>query len=272
MAGLVRRARQVENSGLVRFLGVAGWSAYGLVHLVIAGLALQIALGDRAEHAAPQGAIGKLAAQPMGTVVLVVLAVGLFGFALSQFCLALIGFGWVREQAVRVTRQLGAAGRGVVAVGIGGLAVKQLMGSPTGSGNSQQQGLTATLLTLPAGGLLVGLVAAVVLAVAVATIRRGVLRSFEEDMDMRSFPGGVRRWVRRLGVVGWIAKGLAYLSIAGLFAAAALSVDARKSGGLDQALHLLAGYPFGQVALVAIAAGFAAFAVFCVAAAAAHRR
>ncbi|MFD0489012.1 hypothetical protein ACFQ0O_20605 [Saccharopolyspora spinosporotrichia] len=55
MAGLVRRARQVENSRLVRFLGVAGWSAYGLVHLVIAGLALQIALGDRAEHAAPQG-------------------------------------------------------------------------------------------------------------------------------------------------------------------------------------------------------------------------
>ena len=248
-----------------------GWICYGLVHLLIAGLALQIAFGDPGERAEPQGAIAKIAAQPWGAVALGVLAVGLVGFAVSQLVQAVTGFHWVRDRPTRWVRRLGAAGRAVVGVAIGVLAASKAMGGPVPEGGTQQKGITERLLAFPAGSVLVGLVACGVLVVAVATVRRGVLRSFEEDLEMDELPKGTRPWIEWLGIIGWIAKGVSFAGIGGLFAAAALYADARRSGGLDQALHLLAAFPLGQAALVAVAAGFAAFGAFCLAAAKTHR-
>ena len=44
---------------------------------------------------------------------------------------------------------------------------------------------------------------------------------------------------------------------------AAFTHHAKKSGNLDQALHTLLGYPFGQVLLIVIAAGIACYGLFC---------
>ena len=41
--------------------------AYGVVHLLIAWLALQLAFGDHSENASSQGALRELASQPFGT-------------------------------------------------------------------------------------------------------------------------------------------------------------------------------------------------------------
>lgn len=272
MAEETPRVKQVEHSNLVRLLGMFGWICYGLVHLIIAGLAVQVALGDPREQTGPQGAVGKIAEQPLGVGLLTVLAAGLLAFASSQFLLSIIGFGWVRNHPTRISRQAGAAGRGVVALGIGVLAARKAAGGQIGTGNTQQKGLTAILLSVPAGQVLVGLLAAAILVVGGATVRRGVIRSFTEDLDMNRLPDGTRKWVERTGIAGWIAKGLAYAGIGALFGAAALNADAKKSGGLDQALHVLAAYPLGQLALTIIAVGFGAFGMFCFAAARAHRR
>ncbi|MGW5644357.1 DUF1206 domain-containing protein [Saccharopolyspora sp. NPDC003752] len=272
MAGLARRALQSELSAPVRVMGVLGWSCYGFLHIIIAWLAVEVALGDPNEQPAPQGAIGKIAQQPVGFLLLAVLAVGLIAFGISQLIMAAIGFGWVPSRATRVARKSGALGRAVLSLGLGVLAARQSIGGRAGTSNAQQQRLTADLLVLPAGRLVVGVVAVVVLVVAVATIRRGVIRSFEEDLNLRPLSARTRAWVNRCGVVGWVAKGVAYACIGFLFAAAAVSSDPRRSGGLDLALHLLSGYPLGKVALGLIAFGFVAFAVFCFAAARSHRR
>jgi len=47
------------------------------------------------------------------------------------------------------------------------------------------------------------------------------------------------------------------------FVAAAFTHHAKKSGNLDQALHSLLSYPFGQVLLILIAAGIACYGLFC---------
>ncbi|MFI0468979.1 DUF1206 domain-containing protein [Saccharopolyspora sp. 5N102] len=253
-------------------MGVLGWACYGFIHIVIAWLAVEVALGDQHEEPAPQGAIGKIAQQPVGFLLLAVLAVGLIAFGISQLIMAAIGFGWVPGRATRAARKSGALGRAVLALGLGALAARQSIGGRPGMSSAQQQRLTADLLVLPAGRLAVGLVAVAVLVIAIATIRRGVIRSFEEDLDLRPLSEGARAWVKRCGVIGWVAKGVAYACIAILFAAAAASSDPRQSGGLDLALRLLAGYSVGKVALGLIAFGFVAFGVFCFAAARTHRR
>lgn len=44
---------------------------------------------------------------------------------------------------------------------------------------------------------------------------------------------------------------------------AALSEDASRAGGLDQALHVILAQPFGQVLLLVVALGIAAYGVYC---------
>ena len=69
--------------------------------------------------------------------------------------------------------------------------------------------------------------------------------------------------VRRLGTVGYCAKGVALAVIGGLFGYAAISYDPEKAGGLDAALGTIREQPFGTVLLIVMALGFAAFGVYC---------
>jgi hypothetical protein len=268
----VEKARDVELSPTVYVLGRTGWICYALVHLLIAWLVVQIIIGDTGEGAGPKGAIAEISRGPLGGLMLWALAIGLFCFAVSQLLLAAMGFHWVRARPTRAARKAGAVGRGIVTIAIGVAALRMAMSGTSGPENSQQESLTAQLLALPAGRLLVGLVAIGIFVVAVATVRRGVIRSFEEDLDMASLPDGSRRWVERIGIVGWCAKGVAYGVIGILFGLAALRSDASQSGGLDKALHLLAAQWFGPALLGVVCVGFVAFAIFCFAAARAHLR
>ena len=56
----------------------AGLICYGVVHLLIGWLALQLAFGDRSEKASSKGAMQELAQQPYGEVLVWAIAVGMF--------------------------------------------------------------------------------------------------------------------------------------------------------------------------------------------------
>ena len=238
-----------------RPLVVVGLVSYGLVHLVLAWLALQIAFGRR-EDASAGGALRQLTQQPLGSLLLWVMAIGLFTLVPWQVFEATIG----REASNRdgrLRKRLSSAGRAVVYLALGILAVGVATGSGGGSGNGEQT-LSARLMALPFGRILVGAVGVAVIAVGISQIVKGVKQKFTEDLDSGVGPG-----VRRLGMVGYCAKGVAWVIIGGLFGYAALTYDPKKAGGLDAALSTIASQPFGTILLVIMAAGFAAFGVFC---------
>jgi hypothetical protein len=246
----IRRSRGYH--GLV---GV-GLVSFGLVHLMLAWLALQIAFGgDR--NASAGGALQQLTQQPLGGVLLWVMAVGLFALVVWQILEATIG----REDANRdgrLRRRLSSAGRAVVYLALGILAVGVAMGSSGGSGNKGEQTVSARLMALPFGRVLVAAIGVAVIAVGVAQIVKGVKQNFTEDLDH-----SVSRAVRRLGTVGYCAKGVALGIIGGLFGYAALTYDPKKAGGLDAALATIRDQPFGTVLLVIMAVGIACFGVYC---------
>jgi hypothetical protein len=68
---------------------------------------------------------------------------------------------------------------------------------------------------------------------------------------------------RRLGVAGYVAKGVAY-GIAGLLVlTAAINYDPEQARGLDGALHALREQSYGGILLTLVALGIAAFGVYC---------
>jgi hypothetical protein len=91
-------------------------------------------------------------------------------------------------------------------------------------------------------------------------IAKGARRTFKQDLTM---PGGTAgRVVTVLGVVGYIAKGIAVAVVGILFIVAAVTLDAKKATGLGGALKALVSLPFGATLLVAVGVGLMAFGVY----------
>jgi hypothetical protein len=266
-------AQRAKNSRLTQVLGRAGMVCYGLVHIVVAYLAVRVAFGDSGQQADQNGAIQEVGATSFGAVMLWVLTVGLIAYGAWQLMMAATGYRWVHKKGKRTRRRIAAVVRAVIGVGLGLYAGRLATGSGGGggSGDQRQQEFTAKLLSLPAGQILVAVVAAVVIGVAVSEVRKGVRKSFLDDLDLADLPQGTQQWVRRLGVIGYLAKGVVLGIIGVLLALAAFQSNAREAGGLDRALKTLAAQPFGTAALVVVAIGLAAFGVYCFAAARAHK-
>ncbi len=263
---------RVKNHSAMQFLGRAGMVCYGVVHLLVAYLALRVAFGDQSEQADQQGALAEVGSGGLGTVVLWVLGIGLIAYALWQLLLAARSFHWVRKESKRTRKRIGAVVRAVIGTSLGITAIGLASGSSSsGSGNQRQRSWTAELLSLPAGRILAGAVALVVIGVGVALVSKGVRKSFLHDLNTGELPAGSQRWVTRLGVAGYIAKGVVIGIVGVLLGIAALHRNAREAGGLDAALKTVAAQPFGTIALVVVALGLAAYGAYCFAAAKAHK-
>jgi hypothetical protein len=245
----------VRRSRPYHALVAVGLASYGVIHLLVAWIALQLVFGKHAE-ASPEGALSELGKQPLGSVLLWIMALGLFTLTLWQALEAVIG----REEPDRdgrLRRRLMSAGRAVVYLVLGVLAVGIATRAASGSGQGEET-ISAKLMSVPFGQILVAVVGAAVLGVGIAQIVKGVKQKFTEDLD-RGVPSGVRR----LGTVGYCVKGLAFCIIGGLFIWAAISYDPKKAGGMDDALSTVRDQPFGAALLTIMAVGIACFGVYC---------
>jgi hypothetical protein len=235
-----------------------GMITYGVVHLVIAWLAVQLALGQN-QNASQKGAMQALSKESFGPVLLWLIAIGMALLTLWRLMEALVGH---REYdgGKRLRKRLVSAGKAIIYGYIAVLALRYAMG---GHSSSSSNSYTAKLMNQPYGRWLVGLVGLAIVAYGLQYARRGWTEKFMENLDARGTAGDTGTAYRWIGKVGYIAKGIAFIIIGGLFVAAAVTHHAKKGGGLDQALHTVLGYPFGQVLLILIAAGIACYGLFC---------
>jgi hypothetical protein len=184
------------------------------------------------------------------------MAVGLFSLVPWQLLEATIG----REEPGRdgrLRRRIASAGRAVVYLAIGLLAVGIAVGADAASSDAQET-VSSRLMELPFGQALVMGLGAIVIGVGISQIVKGLKQNFTEDLDTGAPP-----LVRRIGTFGYCAKGVALGVIGALFIWAGVSYDPDKAGGMDAALSTVRDQPFGTVLLVIMAVGIAAFAVYC---------
>jgi hypothetical protein len=266
---LVREGRSDAPGQVVDGLGRVGLVGYGVVHLVVAWLALQVAFGVPDAPPDATGAVGTIARTPGGVFALAVAVVGLVSFAVWQLTAAAIGFRWVHGNE-RMRKRVGAVAKSIAVSGLAGIVIEYLTGIRSADVTTVQQ-LAAHVLELPAGRVLLGLAAVGLIGIAAAMTYTGVRRTFMGDLDVRRLAPAVRNAIEVLGVVGHLARALAIAVVGGLAGAAALSADPAWAGGLDTALRALGSTGAGTWLLAVVAAGFAAFGLFCMADAATRR-
>ncbi|MDQ6935617.1 MAG: DUF1206 domain-containing protein [Actinomycetota bacterium] len=259
-------ASQVRHQGAraqnSEWLDVAiriGLVAYGIVHLTIAWLAAELALGNRGGGASQQGALHHLAGEPFGKILVWAIALGMFLLVIWQLLEAALGHRG-DEGGERIRKRATSTLKAVFYGYLGVLAVKTVTGGSSGGGARSS---TAKAMAVPGGAFVVGLVGVAVIGYGAGLAWWGWKEKFAEHLDSAGRTGEVGKAYLLLGKVGYIAKGLAMAVVGGLFCYAALTHDPNKAGGLDAALHEVLQQTLGVLLLLAIAVGLACYGLFC---------
>ncbi len=252
------RAEDAARSPWVERLGSMGFFAKGVLYLVVAAIAGSVGFLGGGE-ASQTGAISQLAQQSYGTVLLIVLAVGLASYALLRALHVVINPS--DEDGLKgIGMRLSYGVRSLIYGGLTAYTIRALAGSSGGGGGSESR-LTRQLLDLPGGQLIVGVIALVMLGVGAYQLYSAASHSFMGHLEGAS--ADQRRTARRLGTVGHAGRGVVFGTVGFLFAKAALQSDSSEAGGVDKALQTIASSPAGTVALVVVALSLAAYGLYC---------
>lgn len=236
-----------------------GFVVYGVIHLLVGVIAIQLAWGDGGGQADQSGAMAALAGNPVGQVVLWAGAVGFA--ALTVWWLITALFGSRNPDGSRALGELGKSlGKAVLFAALAFLSVRFALGS---GGGGSEESVTATVLDLPGGQFIVGIVGVIIVAIGFYHVYKGVAREFRDDLRQDAETGTSGTAIMALGTVGYPAKGVAIGIVGVLFVVAAVQHDPDEAGGLDEALKTLLEQPFGPWLLTVVAVGIAAFGIYC---------
>jgi len=255
-----RAGESVDRSDWLDHAVRFGLVGYGLVYLLVAWVASQLALGHHSGRPSPQGALAQLADETLGRVLIWGVAVGLFVLVVWRV-LEAIGGHRGADGAELLGKRAVSLGKAAMYGVLGVSAVRVALGS--GQSSRAPKTMTAKVMDLPAGQWIVGLVGLGIVIYGAGLVWSGCTDRFLKHLDGRGRFGEAGRVYRWFGRVGHIAKGIAFGIVGCLVGYAALTHEPRKSGGLDQGLEKVLQQPFGPYLLLAIAVGIACYGLFC---------
>ena len=251
---------QVAQNSVFERLARAGYVVSGLLHLTIGYLAIRIALGSGGGGSADQsGALAAVAAKPGGIVALWVAVVAFLVMALWRLVETALGRSTEPKSQGAPSEVLDRVKAFALAVVYFAFAYSTF-GFARGAGKStgaQNSGISARLMQTGAGTI--ALVAAGVIIVAVGGyhVYKGASRTFLDDLK-----GTSSDLVRRLGTVGYIAKGPVIAAAGVLVVVAALRSEPNTATGLDGALKTLGAQPYGAALLIAAGLGIITYGLY----------
>jgi hypothetical protein len=253
--------KTMDNPWIERLVRL-GYAVRGLLYGVVGLLALDLVLGRGGVATDKNGALATIAAQPFGKFLLVLIVIGLIGYALWGFIRAVL------DPLQRGTDPKGIAQRiGYVVSGLSyGALILPTVGLITGSGNggggSGPQDWTATLMAQPFGPWLVGLIGLIGIGGGLGQIAQGVTTDFKKDFKLGEMSPTERTAFTWIGRAGLVARGVVFAMLGFFLVQAALNTDPNRAKGLDGALQTLVQQPFGPWLLGLVALGLIAFGLY----------
>lgn len=257
-------ARSAATSQPVIWLARLGYAARGIVYLIIGGLAIKLATGFGGKITDQHGALQAISQEPFGKFLLVIVAIGLVGYALWKFIEAFFDTDSVGTRAKGMVSRVGDVATGIAYALLALGAISIITGSGNGgkSSNASTQDWTAKLLHNPFGVFLVVVIGLIVIAVAAYLFYRAYAADFRKRLNLSSLSPQWRNWAILSGRFGYAALGVVY-GIVGIFLiVAAVKNNASQAKGLSGALQVLIHQPFGPVLLAVVALGLIAYGIY----------
>src|SRR4051794_16691032 len=90
MPSATTAASRLRSNRYFRGLARAGFAMSGLLHIIIGAIAVSVAVGNGGGEADQSGALGQLAGNPVGEVMLWIITVGLWALGLFYLVTAIV--------------------------------------------------------------------------------------------------------------------------------------------------------------------------------------
>jgi uncharacterized membrane protein YidH (DUF202 family) len=244
----------------VERLARLGYATKGVVYTVVGVIAALAALRGGGKTADTRGALEEIVQRPYGRVMLIVVAVGLAGYALWRLTQAVFdtedkGAEW-KGLAVRA----GYACIGFVYFGLGYSAVRLILGGDAGdSSDEKSKAWSATFMSLPFGRLLVGLGGLGFVGFGLWQCHKAFKRKFKKKLKRGEMGEGADTFITRAGQFGLASRGVVFGVVGVFLAQAALRARPHEARGLGGALHALEEQSYGPWILGVVALGLVAY-------------
>jgi hypothetical protein len=225
---------------------------------------VQLAIGQGGRATDQRGAIQTIASLPFGQFLLVIVTIGLIGFALWCFIQAIFDTEGKGHDAKGIVSRIGYA---IIGICYGSLAFAAYQvvagaGSTGKSSTTQTQDWTGRLLHYPFGVALVVILGLVVLGIAGYLLYKAYSANFQRRLNFTGVYAQLRKWLVYLGRFGYAALGVVFIIIGFFLIVAAIQHNPSKAEGLDSVLKTLAHQPFGSVLLAIVALGLIAYGAY----------
>lgn len=239
-----------------------GYAAKGFLYGVVGLLAFLAAIGQGGRIADTDGALREIMSQPFGHAMLLVLAIGLFGYAAWRVLAGIVE----SEGRGRELKELAVRGsyiaRGLLH-GFLGWKVLQLYRGSSVEGNSHKQ-VVAETFTWPLGEWMVILSGLGLLAFAVYQLFRAATTKLGRQFDLDGLRRDLGEWAVWMCRVGIAARGIVFVVIAWYLIKAGMSGRASKTADSAEAIRIVASWPgpLGSWLLAGMGAGLLAYGIF----------
>ena len=262
--GEVKRAgRKVAYSPVVEALTRVGYGVRGLIYVMMGILALSFTLGKGGAPVDAKGAIAAIGKSPVGMVLLWVVLIGLVSYAL-----------WGVIRAVFDPLHKGSDIKGLIAragflssaAGYAAL-VPFTLSLVTGKGGTSQGGAgtqqtMASIMSMPWGRYVIGLIGLAMIANGVVQIYLGLKTKFDKQYQSYAMTVQQVKIATQLGRFGTAARGFVFGVVGILVCTAAFQSTPSQPVGFDAALTSLLHQPYGIYLLAIVAVGLVAFGIY----------
>ncbi|GAA1749557.1 DUF1206 domain-containing protein [Rothia terrae] len=233
-----------------------GFVVSGILHIMIGWIAFRIATGSGGGEASNSGAMAQIAATPGGQILLWIMTVGLVGLGLWR-----IAEAFVTPEAKDKVK---SAIVGVVFLALSFSTLTFARGGSSSDGKKASS-ITSTVLEMPGGKILIALAGLIIIGVGAYGIFKGATKRFKKDLEAGAQGGNVGSAITISGMVGYIARGIAFAVLGIMVIWATLTSDPSKASGMDAALRTIGSQPVGVVLLIFTALGFILYGIYSIA-------
>ena len=242
----------------VERLARVGYIAKAILYATIGVLAAGAAFGH-GKTTDTRGAMVTLLRAPFGRVLLVIIALGLFGYAAWRCTSAIVDAERRGSDLKGLSLRASFFVRGIAHAILGLSAVRLAFAGSAGTSVRSQQATDAAMHA-PGGVWLVWAAAICVAGFGLYQLYRAAAAKLSKQLDVSEMRAEAGGWVVGISRFGIAARGLVFIAIAWLFARAAAGHNSAAAGGIDDALANLA--QLGPLPYAGIGAGLIAYGAY----------
>jgi hypothetical protein len=206
------------------------------------------------------GALRVVLTQPFGRALLVVLAVGLCGYAVWRLLDAVADPDRDGTSAAGTVTRIGNAVRGLV-YGALGIEAFRLLDGRRGSNGDAAEMWTARILQWPLGEVAIGAIGVIVAGYGISEVLHGIKGKHDKKVDWSAIPSDIRSSALTISRFGVATRGGVIATLGVFLVRAAFSHNPDQAAGSRESMLRLGGLFDGTWFLALIAVGMIAYAV-----------